>query len=92
MQTERTELVKEAEIIEKSPSLMSDFNIWKVKAQSFVERFGNEITKQRVSKIIEKDALYLYSFETNRDHLEIQAKNHNKWQLKEIVEVIKSIQ
>ncbi|MBN2112241.1 hypothetical protein JW707_04030 [Candidatus Woesearchaeota archaeon] len=89
---ELLELLNEAEIIGKSPSFMSDFNIWKVKAQSFIERFGNESSKARVSKIIEKDALYLYSFETDRDDLEVQAIKHNKWQLNEIVGILRAIQ
>ena len=92
MQQERNELLREAEIIEKSPSFISDFKIWKVRAQSFVERFGKEKIKQRASKIIEKDAFYLYAFETDRDDLEKQAVHHNKWQLKEIIEILKLIQ
>jgi hypothetical protein len=92
MQKERNVLLKEAGIIEKSPSFMADFNIWKVKVQSFIERFGDESAKKRTSKIIQKDAFYLYAFETDRDDLEKQAQKHNKWQMKEIVGVLKSIQ
>lgn len=83
--------INEAEIVEKSPSFISDFKIWKEKAKDIIENYGDDKSIDKARKIMEKDALYLYSFETDRDDLEKQAVAHFRWQLSQLVNILKHI-
>lgn len=81
-------LLKEGEAVENSPSFTTDFEGWKKKAMAFIEKHADEKTKEKAAKIAEKDALYMYLWETDRDDLEKQSVSHQKWQMGQLMEML----
>ncbi len=87
--TKLGEILKEGEIIAQSPSFKTDFRIWKKKACIFIKKNADEKTKEKAKKITEKDALYIYLWETDMDDLEKQAVIHYKWQLEGLMTLLR---
>ena len=84
-------LINEGEIIAESPSFKIDFRDWKKKARQFIEKYADPQTRERASKIMEKDALYIYQFETEIDDLEKQAIAHYRWQLGVLMGILSNL-
>lgn len=91
MQAKLSKLIKEGEIIKKSPSFKYDFRSWKRKARLFINKVASERIREKAAKITKKDAFHIYLWETNMDDLEKQAISHYKWQLENLMAILKSM-
>ena len=85
------DLVREGNVIAESPSFKTDIRSWKKKVKQFIDDNAGNEEKEKTAKILEKDAFYIYLFETEMKDLEKQAISHYKWQLEKLMDILKSL-